>query len=199
MTIFCITCPAELPEEHQAAVNHFKERGVEANFINGIHAETFGILAWRPYRRDRPKAGYLIDISQAGLCLSHYMIWQLCQFHHDDTWLILEADCEFCENWKPRLEQALKDAPADWQIILVGSCNCSDKPQTHVNGELFEVKFPFCTHGYIIRESALDALLSIRDAATKIDISLVDKAYPNLKTYTILPRICGQRTQELMP
>jgi len=199
MTTFCISCPAELPEEHEAAVKHFMERNIEVNFINGIHAETFGILAWRPYRKDNPKAGFVIKMAAVGLALTHHMIWQICQYHHDDMWMVLEADCEFCENWKERLDQALIDAPEDWQIILVGSCNCSDKPQTHIKGDVFKVEYPFCTHAYIFRESALEELLKIRDSATNIDISLADRVYPVLKTYTILPRICGQRTQALMP
>jgi hypothetical protein len=199
MTTFCITCPAELPEEHEAAVNHFKERSIEANFINGIHAETFGILAWRPYRKDNPKSGFVIKMAAVGLALTHHMIWQICQYHHDDTWLITEADADFPENWKEKLDQALSDVPADYDILLIGNSNSSDKPQTHIKGEVWEVKYPFCTHAYIIRESSLETLLSIRDAATNNDIAMIDRAYPKLKTFTVLPSLVKQRGRELMP
>ncbi len=200
LTIFCISCPAELPEEHQAAVEHFKDRGVDAHFINGIHGETFGILAWRPYRRDRPKAGYLIDISQVGLCLSHYMTWQTCFYAWDDTYLILESDAVFPEDWRDRLTKAMADLPEDYDILLVGCSNASDKPQEHIKGEIYEVKYPFCTHCYLVREKALPVLLeSCRDAAQKIDIALIEKSYPLLKVYSILPSLVGQRGQELMP
>lgn len=197
MTIFCISCPKELPEEHAAAVAHFKERGVEAEFVNGIHAETFGILAWRPYTRDDPKGGFLIRMAQVGLALSHYMVWQICLFHGDDTFLILESDAEFPENWKARMEQAMSDAP-DWDILLIGNSNCADKPQTQIKGEVFEVKYPFTTHAYLVRLKAIPTLLELcRDASMHIDITLIDRAYPKLRTFTVLPRVVGQRGREL--
>jgi GR25 family glycosyltransferase involved in LPS biosynthesis len=198
VTIFCISCPKELPEEHAAAVAHFKERGVDAEFVNGIHAETFGVLAWRPYTKDDPKGGYLIRMAQVGLALSHYMVWQICLRHGDETFLILEADSEFPENWKPRMESALLDCPEDWQILLLGSCNCSDKPQSQIKGEVFEVKYPFTTHAYIVKLSAIPILLdSCRDASAHIDITMIDRAYPKLRTFTVLPRIVGQRGRVL--
>lgn len=197
MTIFCISCPKELPEEHEAAKKHFEERGIQVEWIEGIHAETFGILAWRPYRRDNPKAGFLIKMAAVGLALTHHMIWQLCVFAGDDSYLILEADAEFGENWKEKFEQAMKDVPDDWQIILFGNSNTFDKPKTHIKGEIWEVKYPFCSHAYLVRPSALLTLLSIRDAATNNDIACIEKAYPKLRVYTVLPALVKQRGRAL--
>jgi len=200
VTVFCISCPAELPEEHEAAVKHFMERNIEVNFINGIHAETFGILAWRPYTKDDPKGGFVIRMAQVGLALSHYMTWQTCLYSWDDTFLILESDAIFPENWQERFNLAMGDLPEDWDVLLVGSSNSADKPQTHIKGEIWEVKWPFCTHAYVVREKALPVLLeSCRDAATHIDIALIDRAYPRLKVFTLLPSLVTQRGRELMP
>jgi len=200
MTIFCISCPKELPERHEAAVKHFTEHKVGAQFINGIHGETFGILSWRPYRRERPAVGELMDISVTGIALSHYMAWQICWFYEDETFLILEDDADFEENWSNRLNQAILDTPKDWDILLVGNANCSDKPQEHIKGEVFEVKYPFCTHAMLIKRKAIPKLLEMgRDAAMPIDVLLLDKIYPQLRVYTVLPRIVGQRGRELVP
>ena len=199
MTIFCISCPLELPDSHTAAVKHFAERDVSAKFVNGIHGERFGILAWRPYRQDHPTRGSLINISQVGLALTHYMVWNICLHFDDDVFLILEDDAEFSENWKERLNQALLDAPDDWDIIQLGGTHCFDKPQTHIAGELFEVKYPFCTHAYMVNRKALEVLiLNMRDAAMHIDIGLIEHAYPKLKVLTVLPRICNQRGNDLL-
>jgi GR25 family glycosyltransferase involved in LPS biosynthesis len=198
MTTFCLSCPAELPHQHSAAVAHFAERGVDARFINAIHGETFGILAWRPYRHNRPNAGELTDISQVGLTLSHYMAWTVCQFYRDEIFLILEDDAEFPVNWQTRLQSAMRDLPEDWDILLIGSSHCSDKEQTHVKGEIFDVRYPFCTHAMLINKKALPVLLErCRDAAMKIDIALLKLAYPHLKVFTVLPRIVGQRGVDL--
>ena len=199
MTIFCISCPTELPEGHQAATDHFKERGVDAKFINAIHAETFGVLAWRPYRRDDPRGGFTIRMAQVGLALTHYMMWQICQHYRDETFLILEDDAEFPADWQDRLQSAMRDLPEDWDILLIGSSNASDKPTTHIKGDIYDVRYPFTTHAMLIAKKALPVLIeNCRDAATHIDICLIEKAYPKLKVYTLLPALVMQRGMNLM-
>ena len=194
MTIFCISCPAELPERHEAAVKHFAVRKVDAQFISGIHAETFGIKASRPYRRDDLNSIEPVITPIVGIALSHYMTWQICWLYEDETFLIIEDDAEFSEDWTVRLNQAKLDMPEDWDILMAGSCFCSDKPQTHIKGEVFEVKYPFCTHAMLINRKALPKLLELgREATIPIDVTLFDKIYPQLRVYTVLPRIVNQR------
>lgn len=198
MKIFCISCPSELPENHLLAVNHFLERKVDVEFINGIHAETFGILSWRPYRKNHPKLGELIEMAQVGLSLSHYMAWQVCRFTRGDLFMILEDDAVFPEDWKDRTADALANVPADFDILLIGSSHCADKPSEHIKGEIFEVKYPFCTHAYIVTSAAAAHLMElVRDASMHIDIAMIEKAYPQLRVYTVLPRIVSQRGREL--
>ena len=65
MRTFVIACP-ELPERMIAAQKHFSAHGVEADFVNGIHAGTFGILCYKP-NLHAAKAGELNVMPQAGL------------------------------------------------------------------------------------------------------------------------------------
>lgn len=179
---------------------HFIQRDVPVEFINGIHGEAFGILSYKPYRYDHPNLGSLNPIAHVGLCLSHYMLWQACLLLPDERFMILEDDAEFGADWKTRADAALSDAPEDFDILLIGNSNASDKPTEHVKGEVYEVKYPFCTHAYILSRKALPVLLdNCRDASTKIDILMMFKAYPHLKVYTVLPRIVNQRNTDLFP
>ncbi len=199
MTIFAIYCP-ELPERYEAAKLHFSQMGVDAQFVRGIHAQTFGILSWRPYTIDHPALGYVIPMAHVGLCLSHYMVWSMASVLPDDYVMVLEDDAEFPENWKARVDKALANAPEDWDMILAGNSNCSDKPTEYINGALFSVKYPFCTHAYIVRKKALPVLLDrVRDASLKIDVALITLAYPHLNIYTVLPRCIHQRGTVLTP
>lgn len=194
----CISCPSELPEAYKAAVDHFTQREVNAQFIHGIHAETFGILAWRPYRKNKPKLGELVEMAQVGLSLSHYMAWQVCEFLDDDLFMILEDDAEFPDDWASQVLDALADVPDDFDILLIGSSNTADKEKTQIKGRIFEVKYPFCTHAYIVTKAAIPSLLElVKDASMHIDIALIEKAYPKLRVYTVLPRIVSQRGRDL--
>ena len=200
MTSICISCPVELPERHNASVEHFKKIGLDVKFVNAIHGETFGVLSWRPYRRDHPNSGYLIPMAHTGLCLSHYMVWTACQMMSDDRFLILEDDAEFQDDWKYKFDEAVKHLPSDWDILLIGSSNTSDKPTEKISGAVFEVKYPFCTHAYMINKRSAKRMTELcRDACMNIDIGLMTLAYPHLRVYTVLPRIASQRGMELLP
>lgn len=197
MKSFVIYCP-ELKESHQKSVLHLAKRDVNALFIAGIHGETFGILGTRPYRFDAPKKGEVAGYRHTGLFLSHYMVWTVCSALSDRAFMILEDDAEFPVDWKKRFDLAWKEVPQDFDILLIGSSNCSDKEKKHIRGSIWEVKYPFTTHAYVVAAKAIPTLLDLmRDASMPIDIGLIHLAYPRLKVYTVLPRIVNQRNTEL--
>lgn len=199
MKIFTIVCP-EMPGRTLPQVEHYATRGINTRWIHGIHGETFGLLPSRPYNVDRPGRGDLTPISQVGLTLSHYMAWTVCDQFEDDDFMILEDDAKFPLDWAEQLQEAMEDLPRDWDIFLIGSSNTADKPKQQICGDVWEVKYPFCTHAYMVRKQALRTLLHhCRDATTKIDLLLIREAYPKLRVYTMLPRLVEQRGTELAP
>lgn len=234
MKTFCITLP-ETQGRHAAAEAHFKERGVDARFIWGVNAKKFGLMTHHFYEVDHPNTGYTINAKHCGLCLSHYMVWSICKEIDDDKFLILEDDAEFPVDWFARMEYAIADAPADTDMLFVGSCNCGDKPKEHIKGDVWrigkqpisnemsdvagvtwpladsnalflpplaqEIAFgPTCTHAYIVYKKALEKLLMTqRDIWAPIDLALIFRSFPHLNVYTVLPRICGQRGQDIAP
>lgn len=196
MRTYCICC-AELPERMITAQKHFASHGVEADFVNGIHAATFAILCYRP-NPFAGKAGELNVMPQAGLVLSHYMVWSICSHTPGDTFMILEDDAKFSFGWKERVDEAMKDLPEDWDIFLIGNSNTKDKPSRRINGEIYEVKYPFCTHAYIVRKKALPVLLAeCRDCSMPVDTLMISRAYPKLNVFTLLPRAVDQRGTDL--
>jgi GR25 family glycosyltransferase involved in LPS biosynthesis len=201
MRTFCLSLP-ETPERREAAKHHFLERGVEAEFIDGIHAENFGLLTWRTYDVDHPGTGFRIPAKHVGLCLSHYVAWSICAHLPDEWFMILEDDADFAPDWKPRLEQAVREAPPDTDILLIGSCNCMDKPRIQIAGSetLWRVQWPQCTQAMVIHRKAIPTLIQTqRKIYAPIDLALIFHSYPHLNVYTVLPRIVGQRGQEINP
>lgn len=199
MKTFCIICP-EFPEKNKVAKEHFDKRGLHVNFVNGIHGETFGLLPSRPYNADFPGRGHLIPIAHVGLTLSHYMVWSICEQLDEDFFMILEDDAKFTSDWRLALYATLDDLPSDWDIFNLGASNTSDKPKEHICGDVWEVKYPFTTHCYLIRKKAIPTLLaSCRDATLNIDLLLIREAYPKLKVYSMIPRLVNQRGTELEP
>jgi GR25 family glycosyltransferase involved in LPS biosynthesis len=193
----CITLP-ETPERKKEAQKHFNERGVKVDWLHGIGAKTFGLQTSHTYEFDHPGTGYVVDPKHVGLHLSHYMAWQAMALLEEDYFLLLEDDADFAPDWEMRFIQALTYCPRDTDLLFVGSCNTFDKPRVDLGYGNFHVKWPQCTHAYIVFKRALPILLSTqRDSFAPIDLSLILRSFEYLNVVTVLPRIVGQRGQEI--
>lgn len=187
-------------------IRHFAERGVDAQFFRGIHAPKLGIRTGKPYLVDGPPpAGqdpFIMSPSSVGCCLSHRALWAALLLLTDDHVLVLEDDALFQDGWRERFDRALADVPPDFDLLYVGSCCTQDKNRTLVRGEVWDVRYPFCTHGYVVAKKALPVLVETYDAAgcyAPIDLSMVFHSLPKLKVYTVLPRILDQYGIEIHP
>lgn len=190
---FIITLP-EKPARKEKLIAHFKERGIHSyQFFDGLHAEKAGLSTVHPYEVDHPGSGFRMGFAPTGIMLSHYMLWSVLNFLHDDHYFIMEDDAKFPEDWHARFTQALRDVPKDFDMLYIGSCCCKGRPQTQIKGEVWEVKYPQCTHAYILAKKAVPQLLADhRKFYAPVDIALTFHSHPNMKVYTVLPRICDQ-------
>ena len=180
---------------------HHSERGVIAQFFYGIHAPKLGVETTLPYEVDSPGSGFKIGPKPTGCWLSHRALWAACLLLPDDLFFIIEDDAKFPEDWSARVNQAVLDA-TDFDVLYIGSCCTGDKPTRHVAGNVYEVQWPFCTHGYIVRRSALHTLIETQDEArcyAPIDVSLALHSLPKLKTRVVKPRILDQFDTEILP
>jgi hypothetical protein len=198
MATVCISVD---PRAAERAGRHFAERGVTpVQFFAGLHAERLGLAATKPYQVDNPGTDYKISKRVLGCWLSHRALWAALQLLNDEHFLVLEDDARFPEGWRARFDRALADA-GDFDVLYVGSCCCGGKPRTRVAGEVYELRWPMCTHAYVVRRHALAKLIETTDevgAYAPIDLSLMFHSLPKLRTLTVLPRIVDQHDKVLL-
>lgn len=186
-------CLPEKPDRIEAAKAHFAARGVTAEFFWGIHATTAGLITTHPYEVDNPGSGFRMGAGPTGCWLSHYMLWSALQWAPDERVLVLEDDAELAPDFVARLEQALIDAPANFDLLYVGSCCTQGHKRDHVKGDVYKIDYALCTHAYVLRRAVVPTLLrTLRKVWAPIDIQLVRECFPQLATYAILPRIASQ-------
>ena len=196
---FCITLP-ENPERHERAKKHFEERGVTVQFFEGIHAEKFGLHTIFTYEVDHPGTNYKIGFKSVGNFLSQYMLWAALNLLPDEHFMILEIDAEFPPDWQERLWSALQQTPPDFDMLFIGSCCTANAPKELISGPVWEVKYPACTHAFVVAKKALPILLRTqRKVYGAVDAMLIFHSLPLLKVYTVLPAIVGQRDTILTP
>jgi len=175
---------------------HFAKCGIEATFFRGIHAARLGLYTELPYQYDSgPESDFKIPPKAVGCWLSHRALWAALLLMDQDITLVVEDDAAFPSNWRQRTEKSIQDA-GDFDMLFIGSCCAEDKPRYHVAGDVYDVRWPFCTHAYVVRKRALKILIDELDKARcygPIDISLGLHAFSKLSAvYTVLPRIVDQ-------
>lgn len=207
---------------------HFKEQGFIPYCFPGIHSVKFGIQGTRKYMRDawtRIRAKYTgeklpevmpeelkeqfkIGDGFYGAYLSHYMMYNIMMALPFEYFMVLEDDCRFLEGWQEKLQQALKDVPADFDFLFVGSSDTEGKEPVHIKGDVFHFPyradkpdfFPMCGHAYIVSKRALPIMIATqRDTADPIDISLIYETFPLLNVFAVLPRLAIQENTNLNP
>lgn len=186
------------------ANEYFASQGInDVLWVHGVHADVFGIKASRPYTRDPQniETGETVKTKTVGCYLSHYMIYNIALSHPGWEYIfIIEDDCRFVDGWRDKLETALLDTPKDFDWLFVGSCCTEGRETTHIKGDVYEVKYPLCGHASIISRKALNHIIETScHADYPIDVSLFDFTFPNLKVFTILPRLAEQQNTPLHP
>lgn len=182
-------------ERIRAGKEYFASEGIDNIYwVDGIHAEKFGVTASRPYLRDNPEQNWFLEQRTVGGYLSGYMIWNICLSHPEWKYiLLLEDDARFIDGWKEKLNQALIDVPEDFDILHLGPCCTEGREQTHIKGDVYEVKYPLCGHAMIIAHKAMRTLIDgCKDACIPMDVHLFDSVYEKLKVYSTLPRLANQ-------
>lgn len=181
------------------AKEHFALHGLNPYYINGIHAEVFGVGATRPYLRDNPEQNWHLEPRTVGCNLSAYMAYCVAASHPEWEYVMyLEDDTRFHDGWKERAEQALKDVPEDFDYLFLSHCCTEGRETNHIKGEIYEVKYPQAGHVSILSQRGLQTLIkNCRDACVPFDVLLFDNGFKDLKVYTLLPRLAEQNNTHL--
>ena len=192
----------ETPEREAACRKHLDDvafHGVE--FWYGVNAVKWGLMTRNTYDKDHPGTGFLMPMKHVGLHLSHWILWQKALDSGEELISIMEDDVALAGDWSPRLQQILSTAAQvtpDWDIIFLGSCHALNKPMTHIAGCLWDLRYPLCTHWYLVRRKALQPLIQTQEKSwAPIDLALVYESLPSLKVYTAIPRLASQNNIEL--
>ena len=197
MKSLCITL-GEQPERTARAKKHFEEVGLSVHFVTAINGHRTGLKSTHPYEHDHAGSGYCIGPATIGIYLSHFVAWSMASMLEQEYTLILEDDAALLGDFRTRMNQALLDAPEDWDMIFLGSCCTGGHEKRLIAGAVYEMKWPQCLHAYIVHQRAIPTLLkNCQDVYGPIDCVLRLNGFFGLKVYTVIPRIAEQMNTEL--
>lgn len=190
-------------EQYEQAKKYFSQNLLDVYWVEGIHAEKWGLQGRHIYLLDgRPQEQLIIGNKKLGGFLSWYLLFHVCKALGKKHYMFLETDCKFVDGWRYKLQTEMAHVPDDFDFLFVGSCCAMDKEPVHVAGDVYEFPYrgeemwnyyPQCGHCYIVAAKCLQLLIDTqRDTANPVDVSLIKYAFPKLKIYAILPRLADQ-------
>ncbi len=189
---------------------HLEEQGIDDIFhLCGIHGEAFGVAGTHIYLADgRPEEKFYIGSGKVAGNLTQYMSFVVMDALDYTHFWSIEDDLRLPENWRERMEAALRDVPEDFDVLFMGSCCTQGKEATHIKGDIYhypyrgeEKKFwyPQCSHSLLFAKKCIPYLIQTnRDVANPSDVSLVISSFPKLNIYAVHPRI-GEQEGTFLP
>lgn len=193
---------SEKEERTNFILKELATRGIYPDVFNGFSSDLSGLVTKHTYELDNPGGGHLIGPKCVSTWISFYAMWSALNMLDDQFFLTMEWDAKFDKDWIPKTIDALKHAPKDFDMLLLGSCCTSKKPMTHIGGNVWNVRWPLCGHATIIAKKCIPKLLATqRKVYAPLDISLVLHTFEQAKlgVYTVLPRIVDQFDTFLPP
>ena len=183
--------------------NHLNEIGIKWERFDGMDNTICKLLPVETFDIDR--AGDKIGPKHIAATLTHILLWQTMKYQPDESFVALEFDVRFVEDWQKQFDDAMSVLPEDWDLIYLGSCCCKGRNTYGVFREdgsvsnLYDVRYPLCGHAIMYRKKCLETLLTIHQKINMpLDIAMFNLSLPKLRCYTILPPICTQ-FNTLMP
>ncbi len=162
---FVIYCE-EFAERKKILEPHLIEQGVEVTWWHSIYGKTWELLS---------KSGN--GPESFALTLGHWNLWQHIWHLGIEQALIMEDDVLLTDGFLEKFHQLLSWIPSERQFLFVGILGDERDNQNKLIKNLddgtIQIYYPYGTHCYLIRRSAIPILMNeMRDTTTAIDILL---------------------------
>lgn len=186
--VYVIYCE-ELSGRAVAAVDHLVKMGLKPPVLwRSIHGTSFGLRS----TISRNAEGMVPSPGQVGLILGHLSLWQHLQKSGIETAIVMEDDVDLGHDFTERAEEVFRIAPADWQMLFLGSENSNDGVVVARGGPLghtlLKCGWALGTCCYAVRHNALETLIRTnQEAGAPIDTQLSIKSLPYLSWYVTWP------------
>jgi GR25 family glycosyltransferase involved in LPS biosynthesis len=192
MKTICLDLWPERPERSAESEKHFKAVGLkDVTRLCALHGHTSGLNTAERY--DRYGCTQLNSF-QVTNWLAHYMAWNAVVATGREATMIVEDDARFVEDWAAKLQYSmLFEVPPDFDWLYVGSYGYDNVPRTRVCGNVYDVRYPFTTHAYVVSVAGAKKLIETqRRCYAPVDHAIIEQSFPSMKVYTLIPRLAVQ-------
>lgn len=184
------------PTRRDLAAARYSKLGLPFQFYEGFDGPHMKAATRYTYDVDHPGTNYHIGPATIGLSLSHFGLFKAMEMLEVPEFIILEDDCYFKDDIKEEFEKSYNALPADWEVVYLGYCCHENKPTRPINNRVSTIKYPFCSHAIMYKQSVIPKLMTAATLWAPFDIQWIFKVLPYVNCYCFTPPLAGQFTQE---
>jgi predicted GH43/DUF377 family glycosyl hydrolase/GR25 family glycosyltransferase involved in LPS biosynthesis len=201
-----ITCD-QLAERKAKCIEHFREKGVRATFMRGLHGVSAGLRTVREF-----ETGQTISSGHVALILNHYTAWQCLDLilrDSDDYGIVFEDDAVLPDNFSEevfKVKEELFHLLPKWDLVFLGSGDAGIRTWNKITERLggptsryCRQSWPWGSHALMIRKKAIPILSRLMAVAERnMDQQLYDRVLKDnhLEWCMVLPSLVQQRTYD---
>lgn len=156
-------------------------------FINSIEIERFPAINGKEFKIEYPCK----SMGNNGCTLSHYFIIERAKLIGWKSVFIFEDDAELHKDFQQIFNEAIKELPADWDMLYLGGSH-REKPQ-QISKYIYKVTQTYTTHAIAVNHTMYDRIIK---SFTSLE-QPVDCYYANwqkeINAYVIAPHLAWQR------
>ena len=197
MRTFLLTYPGS--RRLRATCEHLYENGYTPELFMGFNGLDCGLVS----TVNSEYSGTKLWPNHIGCTLTHLAFYKFLWTHEIDCpFLLLEDDVRLSANYlfcRDVVGSSIDRVPKDWGIINLGAAFTQDKPKQQVNGSMWSVQWPLCTHAMVVNPDIVPTLAKWSGPINEqIDVWYWQffKA-GTIKPYCILPRLAEQHETQL--
>jgi len=129
-----------------------------------------------------------------GCALTHLFVLKHARQLQLDNFLLLEDDIELAHKFNEKFEQAVKEVPADWDMLYLGGNHMfGPKPLPRISEHVYKCRATVAAHAVAFRYTVYDRLINaVVDMTQPCDVHYA-RAHAEINAYVIMPHLVGQR------
>ena len=136
---------------------------------------------------------YQLTKGAIGCYLSHINVWEQILKDNIDVAIVFEDDTTIPVDIQKQLDDKMRTAPPDWDVMLLGVI-CHTCKELETRKGFHKVSRFWLTHAYVIKKSAIEKIFksgTIFPISQQIDSYLSEMAN-QINIYAMEPGLCGQ-------
>ncbi len=179
--VYCINLDSREDRWNQAQ-EEFKRNNIVAERVSAVEGAKLNL--------DFPPE---IKEGAVGCSLSHLFIMKMAKQLNLESYLVLEDDVKFIDNFTEIFPQIMSQVPDDWDMLYLGGQHIHGRNIQEITPNIYKCEYTLTTHSFAVRNTVYDLFIDkLIDITKPCDVHFAEQ-HKKINAYVCIPHLTWQR------